>query len=283
MRPFGFLSYDYFDMGKKMTLPILSHSLAFQHLGGAAANGDVYSPRAVLKISVNPVDHVVHPMVYELLNEGTLVVKSSVSSKSIFAGVQYVIAKQTDNGFAAKTYYLDSIEGVKTLLAEGWKICKYTPRISGYLDILVPADSEYLVDHVDLSARWREAVAAVINCEIESECHWTTSGVFGSALTAALKSFDNVVVPADCAFLDPGEVVTAEEFVSSYVTRCLETYLNTVHDFVREDQYALYFAEPTAGGVQISRYADVRAILWEMRSEQERIAREQAIEEGLGG
>lgn len=277
---FGSLLPFNYPMQKKMTVPIITHRLTYSNRGGEGQHEDIFQVRDVLRVSTNATDHSIHALVYQLLHDGVLVVKSSSSSKSVLAGVRYVIAKAVSDGLAVHDYFLDSLDGLKKLLAEGWKVCRFNPAMDTYLDVLLPSDSDKLVEVIDLGARWREVVAAVFNREIERNCNWSTNGHFAQLLTAAVKNMD-VVVPADCPFLDPGERLTAEEFVSAYVVRGLETHLNSVYDFIRADPNALYFAEPTPLGVDVGRYADVRALLWYRKDEQERQEREQQIEEGL--
>lgn len=267
-------------MKAKMSVQILSHNLSYAPRGGEEQFDAIYTPVSALKIATSATDHAIHPLVYQLLEGGTLTIKSSASSKSIFAGVKYVIAKPVDTGFALHHYYVESLADVRRLLQEGWRVCKQSPSV-GLLDVLVPSDSEYLVESIDLSMRWREAVAAVINLEIESNCNWSTGSSFSRVLGTVVKSTE-VTVPEDCRLLTPGDVVKADEFVTAYVLRGLETHLNAVFEFFKNDPNALYVAEATNTGILVNQYADVRAFLWHVRFEQERLAREQAIEDGLG-
>lgn len=263
-----------------MTVQILTHQLSYVSREDVQSVNPIFNPVEVLKLPDGPIDMSVHPLVYDLLKEGTLVIKSSVSSKSIFAGVRYVIAKPVDTGLALQYYFVESLADVKAKLQEGWKICKQSANL-GLVDMLVPNDSEYLSETIDLSMRWREAVAAVINQEIQANCNWSVGRAFTAAITAAVKDIE-IVVPSDCTLLEPGESMMAHEYVCAYVLRALETQLAAVFEFIKDDRNALYLVQPTRAGVVVNKYADVRALLWYRQAEQERILREQAIEDGLG-
>jgi hypothetical protein len=266
---------------KKMSVNVLAHQLTYAPRGGTEAHDATFQPLEILKVSTTAEYQGIHPLVYQLLEEGTLVVKSSSSNKCIYSGVQYVIAKPTQEGLAVEDYYLDNVDNVRKLLASGWRIARYSSSMRVYLDVLVPSDMEYLGEHYDLAMRWNEAVAAVINCDIELNCNWSSGGYFTRALAGCLKNTE-IVVPADATVFETGDRVSAAEFFSAYVTRSLEGQLNAVFDLVKRDPNAIYVAEATNAGVNVARYADVRAVLWQVRDDNERLAREQKIEDGLG-
>lgn len=266
-------------MKDKMSANILAHNLKYESRVGDE-HSSVFIPKGVLILSTSPQMHCHDLFVLSLLGKGHRLIKSNGSFKSILEGVQYFIVKPASSkGITVERYFMGSLEDINRLLSEGWSICRETPLL-GYVDILTPSDQGKLEERFDLNAKWREVVCAVINCEIEANCNWSTSGVFLRDLSSSIADV-NIDVPDDCKFISPGTVITASEYVCAYILRWLEPHINAVFDFIIEDRDVLYLAEPSVTGVQVNRFVDVRAILWHSHTEKEQLKREQAIEDGL--
>lgn len=261
------------------TIHILAHHLRYEPRQGADSVDSVLTPIQILKIPVGTVDPELQPEICQALEDGVLTIKSSLSSKSIFAGMRYEMVRPIDQGLAIHNFTVESLADVKSKLEEGWKICKRTPSI-GLLDILTPADAAHLSESIDMSLRWREVVAAIFNQEIQSTCNWTVGGAFTAALESVVKDVD-IEATAGNNFYAAGATVSARDYVCTYVSRMLETHISAIFDFIKDDRDAFYFAHPTALGVDVCKYTDVRAIIWHMHNERVRAEHEQAIEDGL--
>lgn len=237
------------------------------------AGDEIFESTNILIVPVSAPNDTDINLIKSCLDKPELIIENSVNKKRLVSGHSYFIVGE-HTGVLRTEQRLGlplNLAEVQAVLGAGKHIARRFAH-DDYRIVMTSADLEGLVCYKDFRQVWTETVAAVVNCDIESVCYWSTKGANAAALCN--------LVGNDFVTFDGGEVPMSQ-FTEACVKRRMEYLFNEVFQFCVSDRNAFYHASAVPQGLQIKKYADVRAFIQYHEGMERRRLRDLEIEEGL--
>lgn len=231
-----------------LNLTYVTARLSFSPRDGAKVSDDIFDQHGMLMIPIHAMNDVGANLIRSHLPGVTTFKFGDVSVRS---DESYHVINTTTKAIQSKMNF-KSVEEIAAVLANPHlSICSKLPVNGAFKPLLnATTDLKSVVITESKAAAWADLICAVVNQNIEESCDWSTDGLYDASISAALPQL---------YVKSQEEEVPLADYAVSYILRTYEPVLNRVFEYTRSNPRAFHHATPSAQGIRITTYADVRA------------------------